>query len=393
MQKLSFISCLLLLCLLAGWRAQAQAIYYNGCSSVISQNTLDTVSTNGANRSTLFTATGPDQNRVFRCTALAVDDLNGKLFLLDGTAGALWSLNLNGSGLTRVISGLTNFPTDLALDVLNQEIYYTTSSTIQDNNTVQRVNYAGNNNTTLFTATGGPEDDAVSRCTAIAVDVANSKIFVADAGARKIWSMDLAGGGVVPLVTATNSFPTDLALDEANHQVYFTLSSTVQNSNRIQRMNYDGSGLITLFAASGGVQRCTALDLDLAHDGIYLSDAGANTLWRIPTSGGSATPVLSGLTATAKKVRWFSGAEASSASFSPDIVSLSFSRTNVTLNATNGLAGKTYYVLTSTNLTLPLSQWSLVSTSILGAGGPFTITATNAFTHNTPFQFYTLRLQ
>jgi hypothetical protein len=317
--------------------------------------------------------------------------LNGKLFLLDGTAGALWSLNLNGSGLTLVKSGLTNFPTDLALDVLNQEIYYTTSSTIQDNNTVQRVNYAGNNNTTLFTATGAPEDDAVSRCTAIAVDVANSKIFVADAGARKIWSMDLAGGGVLPLVTATNSFPTDLALDGANQQVYFTLSSTVQNSNRIQRMNYDGSGLITLFTASDDVQRCTALDLDLAHDGIYLSDAGANTLWRIPTSGGSATPVLSGLTATAKKVRWFSGAGASS--FSPDITGLSFSGTNVTFNATNGLAGGTYYVLTSTNLTLPLSQWSLVSTSILGAGGPFTITATNAFTHNTPFQFYTLRLQ
>jgi hypothetical protein len=391
MQKLGLTSCLLLFCLLAGWRARAQAVYYNGCSSVPAQNTLDTVSTNGANQSILFTATGPDQNRVFRCTALAVDDLNGKLFLLDGAAGALWSLNLNGSGLTRVISGLTNFPTDLALDVLNQEIYYTTSSTIQGNNTVQRVNYAGNNNTTLFNATGGPEDDEVSRCTAIAVDVANSKIFVADAGARRIWSMDLAGGGVVPLVTATNSFPTDLALDEANHQVYFTLSSTVQNSNRIQRMNYDGAGLITLFAASGGVQRCTALDLDLAHDSIYLSDAGANTLWRIPTSGGSATPVLSGLTATAKKVRWFSGAEASP--FSPDIVGLSLSGTNVTLNATNGLAGKTYYVLTSTNLTLPLSQWSLVSTSILGAGGPFTITATNAFTHNTPFQFYTLRLQ
>ncbi len=97
MQKLGLTSCLLLFCLLAGWRARAQAVYYNGCSTVISQNTLDTVATNGANQSILFTATGPDRNRVFRCTALAVDALERQvIFARRLSAGALWSLNLDG---------------------------------------------------------------------------------------------------------------------------------------------------------------------------------------------------------------------------------------------------------------------------------------------------------
>jgi hypothetical protein len=386
MQKLGLIGCLLALCLPVIWQARAQAIYYNTSSTVPSRNTLDSVSTNGGDPTTLFTA----GSQMSHCTALAVDAVNGKLFLLDGPDSSLWSVNLDGSGLALIENGLTNFPTDLALDVQNRQIYFATSSTIQDNNTIQRVDYTGSNNATVFIATGSPADDAVSRCTAIAVDLLNSKIFVADAGAGKIWSMNLAGNGLVALAKASNSIPTGLALDVTNQQVYFTLSSPDQSSNFIQRVDYSGAGLITLFAASGGVERCTALDLDLAHDNIYLSDAGANTLWRIPISGGSATPVLSGLSATAKKVRWFSGTETLPP---PDIISLSLSGMNAIFKGTNGFAGGTYYVLTSTNVALPFSQWSLIATSILSASGNFTVTATNGLGRNVPHQFYILRVQ
>ena len=65
--------------------------------------------------------------------------------------------------------GLTTFPTDLALDVLNQQIYYTTSSTIQTNNTVERVD-SGGNNLTPFLATSNSPANGVAHCTAIAVD-------------------------------------------------------------------------------------------------------------------------------------------------------------------------------------------------------------------------------
>ena len=379
----------LLFCLSAGWRAEALPIYYNTSSAATALNTLDSVATNGSSNATLLTATGVDGNKLNRCTAVAVDALNGKLFLIDGAANALWSVNLNGSGLALIKSGLTSFPTDLALDVLNQQIYFTTSSTIQDNNTVQRVDYTGSNNVSLFTATGA-SGNGVSRCTAMAVDVSNSKIFIADAGTQKIWSMSLNGTGLTALATAATAIPTGLALDTTNQQVYFTSSSPVQNANLIQRVKYNGSSLATLFTASGSVQRCTALDLDLPHATIYLSDAGANTLWRIPLGGGSATTVLNGLTATAKKVRWFSGPTTRPA---PGLVGLHLSGTNIVLNATNGFVGGTYYVLTSTNLALPLSQWLPVFTNVLGASGNFTLTATNTSVFNSPRQFYVLRVQ
>jgi hypothetical protein len=397
MQKLALTFGFFVLFLFVGRLTQAlpiSPIYYNTSSANVLLNMLGTVATNGSGNAVLIAATGVDGNKLNRCTAVAVDGLNGKLFLIDGAANAIWSVNLNGTGLTLIKSGLTNFPTDLALDVLNQRIYYTTSSTLQNGNLVQRMDYTGNNNTSLFIATGSPVNggNGVSRCTAIAVDLLNSKIFIADAGTRTIWSMSLTGSGLVALATVANSTPTPtgLALDVTNQQVYFALSSPVQSANFIQRVNYNGSGLTTLFNASGGLQRCTALDLDVSHAIIYLSDAGANTLWRIPLGGGNATTVLSGLPAAARKVRWFGGPATRPP---PGIDGFALSRTSVLLNVTNGYIGGTYYLLTSTNVATPLSLWSPVSTNVLGASGNFFLTVTNGRAANVPRQFYILRVQ
>lgn len=387
----------LVFCLFAGWRVQAQQpIYYCTSSANLTSNTLDNVAIYGSGNTTLFTATGIDFNKVNRCTAMAIDGSSGKLFFIDGFANALWSVNLDGSGLTQIATGLTNYPTDLALDVTNQKIYFTTSSSVQGSNTVQRVDYTGSNNVTVFIASGPVANggNGVSRCTALAVDLLNSKIFVADAGAQTIWGMNLDGSGLAAVGTnAANSFPTDVALDTTNKRVYFTVSSTVQSANHIQRVNYDGTGQTTLFTASSGVQRCTALDLDMSHGLIYLSDAGLNSpaLWRVPLGGGSDfAPVLSGLTATAKKVRFFSGTTTTQP-LPPGLTSIALSGTSIVLSATNGFAGGTYYVLTSTNLNTPLSQWLPVSTNVLGASGSFTLTVSNA--SQLPRQFFILQVE
>ena len=386
----------LVFCVFAALQMQAQQpIYYGTSSATLGSNTLDSVATNGTGNTILFTATGIDFNKVNRCTAMAVDGLSGKLFLVDGFANAIWSVNLDGSGLTQIANGLTSYPTDLALDVLNQRIYFTTSSTIQSNNTIQIIDYTGNNNVTLFTATGPVANggNGVSRCTAIAVDLSNSKIFLADAGAQEIWYMGLDGTGLAALAaTAPNSFPTDIALDPANQQVYFTVGSAVQSSNLIRRIRYGGTGLATVFTASGSVQRCTALDLDVPHGVAYLSDAGTNTpaLWRVLLGSGSAMPVLSALPATAKKVRFFSGPTTRPPPF---LASIQLSGTNVVLNATNGFAGGTYYALMTTNLSTPLDQWLPVFTNVLGASGNFSLTVSNALGSQLPRQFYILQVQ
>lgn len=77
----------------------------------------------------------------------------------------------------------------------------------------------------------------------------------------------------------------------------------------------------------------------------------------------------------------------------PGFASLSLSGANLVLNGTNGQSGGTYHVLMSTNLSLPLMQWTPVATNILNASGNFTITATNTVSHSIPQRFYILEMQ
>lgn len=62
----------------------------------------------------------------------------------------------------------------------------------------------------------------------------------------------------------------------------------------------------------------------------------------------------------------------------PGITGFSLTGTNVVIAATNGAAGETYYVLTSTNIAQPFNQWTPVTTNALTANGNFSLTATNA---------------
>jgi len=58
----------------------------------------------------------------------------------------------------------------------------------------------------------------------------------------------------------------------------------------------------------------------------------------------------------------------------PGIAGISLSGTNLVLNGTAGLSGRTYFVLMGTNLTEPFNQWTPVATNVPGADGNFSIT-------------------
>jgi hypothetical protein len=77
----------------------------------------------------------------------------------------------------------------------------------------------------------------------------------------------------------------------------------------------------------------------------------------------------------------------------PGITNISLAGLNITLSGTNGQSGRTYYTLMSTNVILPLNQWTLVAINLLGNDGNFTFTATNAVSVNASQQFFVLQLQ
>ena len=62
----------------------------------------------------------------------------------------------------------------------------------------------------------------------------------------------------------------------------------------------------------------------------------------------------------------------------------------VLLSGSNGMAGASYYVLSATNLALPLSNWSIISTSLFASDG--SVRFTNTLNTNAAQNFYRLRL-
>jgi hypothetical protein len=64
------------------------------------------------------------------------------------------------------------------------------------------------------------------------------------------------------------------------------------------------------------------------------------------------------------------------------------------ITATNGQSAATYYLLGSTNLTTPLSQWLPLATNVIvtngGFANGFTFTGTNVVPVSVPQEFYFL---
>ena len=74
----------------------------------------------------------------------------------------------------------------------------------------------------------------------------------------------------------------------------------------------------------------------------------------------------------------------------PGIVGFSRNGANLVLNGTNGFAGYSLRVMSTTNLALPVNQWTAVSTNVLTAGGGFVVIVTNAVNSASPPKFFAL---
>ena len=74
----------------------------------------------------------------------------------------------------------------------------------------------------------------------------------------------------------------------------------------------------------------------------------------------------------------------------PQINGMTLSRTNLVLSGAGGAHGATYCLLASTNIALPLAQWTSVATNQLDAGGGFTLT--NPISFGAPQTFYIIQV-
>jgi hypothetical protein len=81
---------------------------------------------------------------------------------------------------------------------------------------------------------------------------------------------------------------------------------------------------------------------------------------------------------------------ASATTYRPRFTSITQTGGIVVLRGTNGPPGSNYFVLSSSNVTLPLWQWSRVQTNQFSSNSTFAVT--NSFTPSAPQRFYLLQL-
>jgi hypothetical protein len=74
----------------------------------------------------------------------------------------------------------------------------------------------------------------------------------------------------------------------------------------------------------------------------------------------------------------------------PAIGKITISGLNLIINGTNGTAATPFYVLWSTNVALPLGDWTIISSNQFGSGGGFSIT--NAFNPSLYQSFYRIEV-
>jgi hypothetical protein len=59
------------------------------------------------------------------------------------------------------------------------------------------------------------------------------------------------------------------------------------------------------------------------------------------------------------------------------------------MSGTNGFANATFYLLGSSNATLPLSQWTSLATNVFSTNGSFDVT--NTINSGAPQQFFIIQ--
>lgn len=186
----------------------------------------------------------------------------------------------------------------------------------------------------------------------------------APGSAGTIGTLTIAGNVSLSGNTVINISATPLTNSILNAGGAITYGGTLTVTNLAGTLAL--SNTFTLFRASNLSGTFTATNLPALNPGLAWNWNPATATLSVVT-GGSFAPTVP-----------------------PVIKSFSISGANVTLSGTNAQAGAIYYLLTSTNLLMPLSQWTAVSTNVASGANNFTFTGTNAVSPNSPKQFYIL---
>ena len=212
----------------------------------------------------------------------------GKMYWVDASriGAKIQRANLDGSQIETLVSTGLQEPTDLALDLVGDKMYWVDQGTGK----IQRANLDGSQIETLL----AERFDIRS----LVLDVAGGKMYWIDAviGGPKIQRANLDGSQIETLLAAGLRAPRALAIDIAGGKMYWI--DAVIGGPKIQRANLDGSQA-EAFVVSG-LDSPESLVLDLAKSKMYWTDSFTNKIQRANLDGSQIEDLVS----TGLRVPW-----------------------------------------------------------------------------------------
>ena len=181
--------------------------------------------------------------------------------------GRVYSSGIDGSNVTELITG-SSLPISISVDTVStpNKIYYNESNASR----IVRTNLDGTGLEEVVTGVGGIRD--------LELDLINRKIywiknsFSDDRVSRA--DMDSLNSNIEDLYTSTSTIYdfNGIGIDVPNQKVYWVQRNN-GGSDKIQRMNFDGSGVETIID-NNDVLLLGPWDIDVAGNKIYWSDPG-----------------------------------------------------------------------------------------------------------------------
>jgi autotransporter-associated beta strand protein len=347
--------------------------------TVFTNATLEFLSlANSVNKIVMFNDGGTFFN------AVGVNTLNGYVVLGTNTPNGVANCTFNVGGTSLLLSGIVSGPGNL-IKIGNTILYLAAANTYKGTTFIK----AG---TLTLTGTG-----SISASTNIIVTL-GATLSVSNrtdgtltlASGQKLFGSGTVLGKVVVAAGSTLSVGTNAP---AISQLTISSNLTLQGTAAM-KLNpaTSASDLVRASAvAYGGTLMLTNVSA------APLAAGNSFQLFSAGTYSGAFSALNPAIPAPG--LRWSTGSLTANGTLSvvaiarPGIASFVFSGSNLLISATNGVAGATYNLLMSTNLALPLSQWSPVATNALVSAGNFVITASNTFGTGAAQQFYVLQAQ
>ncbi|MCK4957034.1 MAG: DUF5050 domain-containing protein, partial [Candidatus Cloacimonetes bacterium] len=212
------------------------------------------------------------------CRGIAIDETNGYIYYVDNDNNKIIRKDLDGSNSIDIVTGLV-IPTALALDVEGGKIYWSDNDPTKDH--ISRANLNGTSPEVVISA---PSDNIYG----IALDLVNNKIYWTQVSANKIQKADLNGSNAEDLITGLNN-PYGIALDVANNYMYWTDYGT----DEVRRATLSGGSSTAL--VSTGLIYPRSIAIDFQNSKLYWIDSSTDDIKSCALTGGTTTQVVTGI--------------------------------------------------------------------------------------------------